>query len=388
MKSTLTLICFFFLFANGQAQLTWYNQTSGVTVPLTDICFIDNETGWISGWTGTMLHTINSGETWTLQDIPSTNAYYSVHFTDAMNGWASGYSGRVVHTSDGGQNWEIQATTSQDELFCVYFIDSDHGWIAGGDYGIFPSYTESRIILYTEDGGMNCVIQDDESYKGPLQSIVFVNDTTGYATGDDGILMRTSDGGMTWTEESLGENLILSSVFFIDSMQGWTMGNDFNNDPMLFYTSDGGDNWIQQAIPPGTSSLGKVFFADENSGWCVGNIGTIISTVDTTVGVNEEDTGLPFSPLFIKLEQNYPNPFSDRTRINFNLPGELRVNLSIYNILGQRIAILADETLPAGNYSYTWDGTSEDGCKPQSGIYIARLQAGDIFQSRRISLVR
>ena len=116
MKFLSTLLCFVVFYSGGIAQDTWYTQTSGTTAPLTDICFINQDTGWISGWTGTILHTTNGGATWTDQGAPSTNAYFSVFFIDAQNGWACGYAGRVIHTSDGGLNWTIQTTPTEDDL--------------------------------------------------------------------------------------------------------------------------------------------------------------------------------------------------------------------------------------------------------------------------------
>ncbi|MCZ7613094.1 MAG: T9SS type A sorting domain-containing protein [Ignavibacteriaceae bacterium] len=72
-----------------------------------------------------------------------------------------------------------------------------------------------------------------------------------------------------------------------------------------------------------------------------------------------------------QLSQNYPNPFNPATRINFSLPFESNVRLSVFNILGQEIKILVDNQVqPVGNYNLTFDASDLP-----SGIYFYRLIA-------------
>ena len=110
-----------------------------------------------------------------------------------------------------------------------------------------------------------------------------------------------------------------------------------------------------------------------------------------------------FVPNRISLAQNFPNPFNPSTDIRFSIEGSSRfqVRLEIYNILGQRVRVLLNRTVPPGEYQLTWDGRSEVGDRVASGIYIYRLwvsshalsgtpnQRGSIFQqSRKMLLVK
>lgn len=83
----------------------------------------------------------------------------------------------------------------------------------------------------------------------------------------------------------------------------------------------------------------------------------------------------PVTPESVILFQNYPNPFNPQTTIPFRLNGRksFRVNLEIYNILGQRVRSLFNGRLPAGEHSVTWNGRNNHGQLLASGIYMYRL---------------
>jgi hypothetical protein len=81
-------------------------------------------------------------------------------------------------------------------------------------------------------------------------------------------------------------------------------------------------------------------------------------------------------PKVFVLHQNYPNPFNPTTMINYQLPMNSSVELSIYNLLGQKVATLVDEQKRAGYHRVEWDASGF-----ASGVYLYRLQAGDPSQS-------
>jgi hypothetical protein len=81
-------------------------------------------------------------------------------------------------------------------------------------------------------------------------------------------------------------------------------------------------------------------------------------------------------PNRFSLLQNYPNPFNPVTTIRYQLPEDLHVTLSVYNVLGQRVRTLVDDMQTAGFYSVQWDGTNQSGMTLSSGMYYYRIQAG------------
>jgi hypothetical protein len=96
-------------------------------------------------------------------------------------------------------------------------------------------------------------------------------------------------------------------------------------------------------------------------------------------------------PSTISLGQNYPNPFNPTTIITFSIPQSMAnslVELSIYNLIGQKVKQLLREKMPAGNFATRWDGTSESGGVVASGVYFYRLTAGDVVQSRKLMMLK
>lgn len=89
------------------------------------------------------------------------------------------------------------------------------------------------------------------------------------------------------------------------------------------------------------------------------------------------------TPDRIELRPNYPNPFNPSTNINFYLPEERTVRLGVYNIVGQQVALLLDDTVQPGEHSLVWDASD----KP-SGIYIVQLETGNRIFTRKITLIK
>jgi hypothetical protein len=88
------------------------------------------------------------------------------------------------------------------------------------------------------------------------------------------------------------------------------------------------------------------------------------------------------------LQQNYPNPFNNDTVISFSLPQETEADLSVYNLVGQKVVILARGTFHTGTYRLHWNGKDEQGRDLASGTYLYRLQAGTYSKMRRLLLLR
>jgi hypothetical protein len=89
-----------------------------------------------------------------------------------------------------------------------------------------------------------------------------------------------------------------------------------------------------------------------------------------------------------RLEQNYPNPFNPVTRISYYIPKTSDVDLSIYNMLGQRIRTLVHQVQNAGSYTVRWDGKNNFGTQAASGVYLYNLTAGKFKESRKMILLR
>jgi hypothetical protein len=98
--------------------------------------------------------------------------------------------------------------------------------------------------------------------------------------------------------------------------------------------------------------------------------------------------GFDVAPVSFALEGNYPNPFRTQTTLQFDLPEPVDVTLSVYDVMGRRVATLVQERLPSGSHDITWQGRGQNGQALASGVYFMRLTAGDRTATRRLTIVR
>lgn len=102
----------------------------------------------------------------------------------------------------------------------------------------------------------------------------------------------------------------------------------------------------------------------------------------------EEDEGVAILPKEFELGQNYPNPFNPNSAIEFSLPKDCFVRISIYNILGQKVRTLVDEYLQAGYKKVIWDSKNDQGEGVASGVYFYMIEAEDYTQTRKMVLLK
>ncbi|MDH3197507.1 MAG: T9SS type A sorting domain-containing protein [Candidatus Krumholzibacteria bacterium] len=135
-------------------------------------------------------------------------------------------------------------------------------------------------------------------------------------------------------------------------------------------------------LPPGTTSFLDVEVRPGRKYWyrlgAVDSDGEFLSPVQTVVTPSRQ----------VELEQNYPNPFNPTTRIDFYLPADNHVVLTVYGVRGDRIATLVDQPTRYGHHSVTWDGTDARGEGVGSGVYFYRLQAGNKVITKKLVVMK
>jgi len=102
-------------------------------------------------------------------------------------------------------------------------------------------------------------------------------------------------------------------------------------------------------------------------------------------GVSERAGSVPAD---YRLEQNYPNPFNPSTRIAFTLASPGLTKISVHNLLGQEIAVLADNTFSAGAHEVVWNGCDRHGNPMPGGVYLFEMKTGDRVQVRKMLLTK
>jgi len=270
---------------------------------LSQVFFVDSNTGWAVGGAGIILNTRNGGNTWTAQKSGTGRALSSVYFTNANTGFAVGDSGTILMTSNGGNTWVAQKSGTTYGLTSVYFTNASTGYAVSLDGG---GWEQGGVILKTVNGGSTWISQNGgvtgsypSSYS--FSSVSFTGSNLGWAVGggqasDGGLILKTTNGGGNWTEltqfdstnygrylqaQSGNDSIFIStalSVYFADANTGWILA-DVNVPPYpsfvvstltLLKTTDGGATWSPQFTGPSISEgsvSGCFYFLDSSNGW-------------------------------------------------------------------------------------------------------------------------
>ena len=254
--------------------------------PLRDVCFVDRQCGWAVGGFGTVLRTRDGGATWAEQSSGTGYALESAAFASEQRGWivggwlrdktvaTIGGMGIILATTDGGEHWRAQWQGKGPWLYDVCFVDENAGWASG----------ENGAVLKTKDGGATWAHLPATNTTDALHGICFVDRRHGWAVGGNETIIATRDGGKTWTRarcpalpRPLGRRKTFRSVCAVDSRRCWVVGAEGS----VLHTSDGGETWELQdlgidAMAAHVLDLTGVCFVDESNGWVVGEIGSAI----------------------------------------------------------------------------------------------------------------
>lgn len=280
------------LFAQGSSAQTWIPQTSGTTMKLWKVQFLDANTGYASGDSGTVIKTSDGGTTWNAVNISTVYAVRDIYFVSATEGWAavgdvdsSSTSGEIWHTTNGGTAWTAQTPSTTEARLGISFADANTGWAVGSKNGPIN-------IDATTNGGTLWSNQTDNNIFGWLYKVDAVSTTTAYAIGvtffpsATGVVVKTTDGGANWAQNSTGTIANPNDIDMIDSAMGFVAGDG----GMILATINGGTNWNTRTSGT-TDTLMGVSFTDASRGWICGYSGTIIRSTDSGMTWGPETSG-------------------------------------------------------------------------------------------------
>jgi hypothetical protein len=149
----------------------------------------------------------------------------------------------------------------------------------------------------------------------------------------------------------------------------------------MLRTTNGGVTWTEQTSGA-TNIFYSVFFTDTNNGWVVGVGGTILRTTNGGVSFVEEEQ-ISQVPAEFLLSQNYPNPFNPSTKIKYSIPQSSNVVIKVFDILGNEIETLVNKEQSTGTYEITWYAANLP-----NGIYFYKLQAGNFIETKKMILLK
>ncbi len=110
-----------------------------------------------------------------------------------------------------------------------------------------------------------------------------------------------------------------------------------------------------------------------------------LTSIDDKILDNEENINQITDKVTMN---NYPNPFNPQTTISFTIQKTEKINLTIYNIKGQKVKTLVNEEKEAGNHSIIWNGKDEAGKTVSSGVYLSRIQVGNFSKTNKMMMMK
>jgi len=311
----------------------------------------------------------DNGNTWTRVTTGEANkTIFCLAVQDTL-AIAGSWSGNILFSTNYGKDWvtkNINPSMMMPPIRALIFIDT-----------IIFAATDGKGIYKSSDSGESWT----EANNGLLDKSVWslaVKESTIFAATIGGGIFRSEDFGANWTAVNQGisnKDMRCLSVIGSNIFAGAFAGD-------LFVSTDNGLNWlpVNTNLPASDvmtiKAIGDTVFAGI---YGFGVLKRPLSEMITSI--NKATYQLPSK--FI-LEQNYPNPFNPMTAISYSLFEISNVELSIYNLLGQKVATLVSARQPAGNYTVEWDASGMT-----SGLYLYKLTVGqNVSQTRKMVLVR
>jgi len=332
--------------------------------------YTPNHAALIVGWDDTIPHAGGAGA-WIVK-----------------NSWGTGWGGTCDYAAEGGFYYIAYGSASFGKYTSfvndwqdvsvndnILFYD-EAGWTSQWGFGTTTAWGMVKYTL-TEDVYLNRI--EFWTNDSPTDVDVYVYDD--YSGGTLSNLL-TSELGITFDLAGYHSVQLSSPPEILtgdDIYVAVKFTNTTYNSPIV---TDGN----------GPSETGKTYFSSNSATWI--DVGTsfnhdvairVRTSPTLAVSVDEDDDLLPFN---FELKNNYPNPFNPTTTIEYTIPIKSDVDISIFNLLGQKVNTIVEGEESAGEHRVSWDGTDFTGNRVASGIYLYRINAGDNSQTKKMMFIK
>lgn len=329
--------------------------------------------------------TSNGGTTWVLGngDVLVSNQVGDIVFNDDKqhgvmfgNVWPN-----IRVSSNGGNNWTTLNTNTDISGF------SHASWVSGTNTvficaSISPSINK---IIRSDDNGLTWQQQSTPDFSFmELDNIRYGNTTVGYAISNQGYVVKSIQSVSIIPVEltSFTANVNNEGNVFLN----WRTATETNNQGFEIQRSGNGDDFSAIGFLEGygtTTETHSYIYIDKNlnSGKYYYRLKQIdfdgsfeySDVVKVTVNV----------PVVFSLEQNYPNPFNPSTIIKYSIPENGYVKLSVYNLIGEEVAVLVNEVKDQGFYEATFNAA-----ELPSGTYIYKIGSNNNLLVKKMMLLK
>jgi photosystem II stability/assembly factor-like uncharacterized protein len=404
-----------FLFLVSQSSSQWSEQSTGVSSKLNGCRVFTYDNTWICGDNGTVLRTTNNGLNWinlTGNGIPLNVNLISIGGLNdnAVTIGGNNPSGSVIYmSSNSGVNW-FQVFSQPGGMFRSLSTKMYIGDPVGGRWSIWRSnnygltWDSSGQYLpqnNSEHGWNNSYSSDPDDYNFVFgtsnyrlykrfnttwttitlteQNIYSVNwsyTQMGYVGGAN--LLKTTNAGITWTQESLpGSGNIISMA----SQPGHQLNFAVRQNNEIYYKTYNSSWTYDYTSPSGSYEFLRVGGSMTNL-YAIRSNGVVSKKTISPppLGINQVSQEIPEQFL---LTQNYPNPFNPTTKIKFDISHQSYAKIIIYDVIGKEVRALINQQFSPGSYEIDFDGSSLP-----SGVYYYKLEAGSFTETRKMVLIK
>ncbi|MEQ8819601.1 MAG: putative Ig domain-containing protein [Sumerlaeia bacterium] len=241
---------------------------------ITSIHFFDDQSGLATSWSGALIRTDNGGRTW---DIEGRVEVFNSEIYDAAwhgeTGLLAANAG-IHRTTDRGRTFELTAQADQEPVGSVAPL------VRFARNGL-AFLLNDRLVRSADDGQTWAATQTPADYTGQFWDVEFIDETTGYATGEFKGFFKSTDGGLTWQREPIAgltdDDTIPNEVWLFgleaigDKIWVGATLAEFAQGIKVYRTEDAGETWIEESVLPSSGAPMEIDFADDGlRGWMGG----------------------------------------------------------------------------------------------------------------------
>ncbi len=225
--------------------------TAGPQRSVTDVDFISPGEGYAAGNFGVHLQTVDGGQNWIGFETEQRN-FLAIDYVDHENIWA-GSNQRILHSVDGGLTWAESLVLANSNIQGVKAVSDD----------VVIGISTSGIIYRTDDQGMNWdTVFIDPGDNSRLQDLEFSDTLTGYVSGFNGRLLKTTDGGISWNQlVPPVEGLQYEDLALLSPDECWLVSSSFVD--RMWHSADGGVSWDTLQLPASEFWTGVHFISPD-----------------------------------------------------------------------------------------------------------------------------
>ena len=361
--------------------------------------------------------------------VVKTDGDGNVEWTSELGGTYHDVAWSCIETIDGGyavsvswyrnHNWQtglIKYNADGDTVWTAFCGDStsghtpyslvqtaDNGYALGG---LMSGDTSAAFLVkFAAEPGIDPYTFHSEGPDTPIEDMVLAIDTIivddpgllGYSVVGLRVILDTLEhpevGELTATLSHDGVTVTLFG-------EGDATGADFTGTVFADFAS----TVLAGGLAPYTGmfrpneNLGIFRGTDPTGDWILmindgssGNTGTLKAwainlLTDIALDVDDPDGHDPIPGY--ELSQCYPNPFNPATTIKYSVPRRSEVVIDVFNVLGQKVITLVNESRPVGEYQVMWNGCDSNGEAVTSGVYLYRIQAGAFSETKKMVLLK